>query len=249
MKGKKTESITMTLNLRGKNIVMSNAITRAAQSLSLAEKRIIFAAIAKMGGQYTPIKITAEEYANTFGMPLKQAYSQLKIAADNFFNRYISFRINEVSETDVDVWKIRWLGAYKYNEGEAHVVLSFTPQVTPYLCELEENFTKYQLSQACGLRSVHSWRLLELFEQMNTHKDNNGWLSISLDDFHHAMESPESYKKTFGLLRERVIEPAVKELTEKDNWIIQWKPLKRGKKVLRLEFWFQKDEQSKIIKN
>ncbi|WP_431519946.1 RepB family plasmid replication initiator protein, partial [Bacillus cereus] len=33
---------------------MSNAITRAAQSLSLAEKRIIFAAIAKMGGQYTP---------------------------------------------------------------------------------------------------------------------------------------------------------------------------------------------------
>lgn len=67
---------------------------------------------------------------------------------------------------------------------------------------------------------------------MNGNKDNDGWLSISLDDFHHAMETPDSYKKTFGLLRERVIEPAVKELTEKDNWIIKWNPLKKGRKMI-----------------
>nr|WP_290430189.1 replication initiation protein [Shigella sonnei] len=194
-----------------------------------------------MGGKYAPVRITAQEYANTFGMPLKQAYSQLKEASENFFNRYIRFKLNEVSEIDVDVWKIRWLGAYKYNDGEANVLLHFTPQVMPYLCELEDNFTKYQLSQACALRSVHSWRLLELFEQMNTNKENNGWLSISLEDFHHAMESPDSYKTTFGLLRKYMIEPAVKELTEKDHWMIDWKPIKKGRKVVRLEFWFRKE--------
>ncbi|EOA5622588.1 replication initiation protein [Escherichia coli] len=235
------QPMTMTVSLRGKNVVMSNAISRAAQSLSLAEKRIIFAAIAQMGGKYAPVRITAQEYANTFGMPLKQAYSQLKEASENFFNRYIRFKLNEVSEIDVDVWKIRWLGAYKYNDGEANVLLHFTPQVMPYLCELEDNFTKYQLSQACALRSVHSWRLLELFEQMNTNKENNGWLSISLEDFHHAMESPDSYKTTFGLLRKYMIEPAVKELTEKDHWMIDWKPIKKGRKVVRLEFWFRKE--------
>lgn len=235
------QPMTMTVSLRGKNVVMSNAISRAAQSLSLAEKRIIFSAIAQMGGKYAPVRITAQEYANTFGMPLKQAYSQLKEASENFFNRYIRFKLNEVSEIDVDVWKIRWLGAYKYNDGEANVLLHFTPQVMPYLCELEDNFTKYQLSQACALRSVHSWRLLELFEQMNTNKENNGWLSISLEDFHHAMESPDSYKTTFGLLRKYMIEPAVKELTEKDHWMIDWKPIKKGRKVVRLEFWFRKE--------
>lgn len=236
------QPITMTVSLRGKNVVMSNAISRAAQSLSLAEKRIIFAAIAQMGGKYAPVRITAQEYANTFGMPLKQAYSQLKEASENFFNRYIRFKLNEVSEIDVDIWKIRWLGAYKYNDGEANVLLHFTPQVMPYLCELEDNFTKYQLSQACALRSVHSWRLLELLEQMNTNKENNGWLSISLEDFHHAMESPDSYKTTFGLLRKYMIEPAVKELTEKDHWMIDWKPIKKGRKVVRLEFWFRKEK-------
>ncbi|EFZ8508062.1 replication initiation protein, partial [Shigella flexneri] len=54
--------MTMTVSLRGKNVVMSNAISRAAQSLSLAEKRIIFAAIAQMGGKYAPVRITAQEY-------------------------------------------------------------------------------------------------------------------------------------------------------------------------------------------
>ncbi|MGE2614653.1 replication initiation protein [Escherichia coli] len=172
---------------------------------------------------------------------LKRIYLLKKFSEASFNCEYACFKLNEVSEIDVDVWKIRWLGAYKYNDGEANVLLHFTPQVMPYLCELEDNFTKYQLSQACALRSVHSWRLLELFEQMNTNKENNGWLSISLEDFHHAMESPDSYKTTFGLLRKYMIEPAVKELTEKDHWMIDWKPIKKGRKVVRLEFWFRKE--------
>ena len=36
------------------------------------------------------------------------------------------------------------------------------------------------------------------------------------------MEATESYRKNFSLLRKWVIEPAVKELTEKDNWLIEW---------------------------
>ncbi|MBA0017765.1 replication initiation protein [Xenorhabdus nematophila] len=94
--------------------------------------------------------------------------------------------------------------------------------------------------------------LLVIFEsssagpQMNTNKENNGWLSISLDDFHHAMETAESYKTNFGQVKRKIIEPAVKELTEKDNWMIDWKSIKLGRKVVRLEFWFRKDDQFKI---
>ena len=38
---------------------MSNVVTRAAQELSLSEKRILFAAIAKMGGKFDEVQITA----------------------------------------------------------------------------------------------------------------------------------------------------------------------------------------------
>lgn len=52
------------------------------------------------------------------------------------------------------------------------------------------------------------------------------------------MEAPESYQKNFKNLRVKIIEPAIKELSKKDNWIIEWKPIKNGRKVVMLEFTF-----------
>jgi plasmid replication initiation protein len=239
-------------HLRNKNVVMSNVITRSAHGLSLAEKRIIFCAIAKMTGTYSPVRITAQEYSTTFDLPINQAYQQLKDAAENFFNRYISLAMKDRKGKAPAQWKIRWLGGYGYQDGEGYVEMSFTPQVTPYLCDLEKDFTKYQLSQSWALRSVHSWRLLELFERFREtdkvtgKKKSDGWLHIMIEEFWHAMEAPESYKKNFGQLTRRIIAPSIKELTEKDGWIIDWHPVKKGRRVVKLEFYFKKDEQLKL---
>ena len=229
--------------LQSKNIVMSNVITRSAQGLTLGEKRILFAAIAKMGGKFAPVKITAQEYADTFGLPVKQAYEQLKSAGENFFNRYFTLAIPD--RKGVLNWKIRWLGAYGYKDGEGYVSLSFTAEVMPYLVDIEKQFTNYKLKQACALRSLHSWRLLELFEQMKG-KKLDGWLYISIEEFWHATEATESYKNNFSLLRTKVIEPAIKELTEKDGWLIEWAADKKGRKVAQLRFKFEKDPQGRL---
>lgn len=231
--------------LQSKNIVMSNIVTRSAQGLSLAEKRILFAAIAKMVGGAGDVRISAQEYAETFEMPVKQAYDQLKSASESFWNRYLTISVPD--RKGLLNWKIRWVSAYGYHDGEGFVSLSFTKEMMPYLVELENQFTQYQLKQASSLRSLHSWRLLELFEQMKGSKDVNGWLSIQLEQFWHAMEASESYRKNFSLLRKWVIEPAVKELTEKDNWLVQWEAIKTGRKVTMLRFNFQRDPQGRLL--
>lgn len=186
-------------------------------------------------------------------MPLKQAYQQLKNAGEHFFNRYLSLAISDRKGKKSTQWKIRWLGAYGYQDGEGYVELSFTLEVMPYLCDLEEGFfTKYKLSQSMALRSVHSWRLLELLEQMRSaNKDTSGkkktgWLSISIEDFWHSMNAPVTYQKNFGQLQRRIIDPAIKELTEKDNWIIKWNPIKKGRRVAKLEFFFKRNNQLKL---
>ena len=61
------------------------------------------------------------------------------------------------------------------------------------------------------------------------------------------METPESYKTTFGLLRKYLIEPAVKELQEKDHWIIEWSGIKQGRKVTMLEFKFKRNSQGSLF--
>ncbi|WP_431733584.1 hypothetical protein [Kingella kingae] len=49
------------------------------------------------------------------------------------------------------------------------------------------------------------------------------------------------------LVRTTGIEPAIKELTEKDNWLIEWEARKRGRKVATLLFKFQRNPQGSLF--
>lgn len=228
-------------------ITMSHALTTAAQGLTLAEKRVMMYAVAKLdafkgdGGTATGmVKLVAHDYAEQFGVDPDTAYTQLRQAGKGIFNRYIRFF--EPGRKGPEEVMVRWVSSARYSPGTGTVTLRFTPEIAPHLLQLKEQFTKYKLAQASALRSIYSWRLLELLAQYEA----TGWRQIELDEFHHAMETPEGYKANFKILRQRVVEPAVKELREKDGWLIDWTPIKTGRKVTALRFEFKRDPQGQL---
>lgn len=235
---------TKVTELSRQNVVIANVVTRSAQSLTLAEKRILMAGIARLGGKNGRIKITAAEYAETYDVSLNTAYQQLKSAVENIFERYLQFQVWEGRKEGIE--RIRWIGGYRYFDKEGYINFSFSAEIFPYLFELTGQFTKYQLQQTAALRSLHSWRLLELFEQMRG-DNKDGWLSMPIEEFWHAMEATDSYRKNFQLLRRRVIEPAVRELIEKDNWLIEWEAVKSGRRVAILRFKFERNPQGGLF--
>ena len=237
--------INQSYSLQQKNVTLSNTVVRSAQGLTLVEKRILMAALAKMNGIFKPVKILALEYAEAFDVKPKQAYEQLKESVHNFRKRYITFTEKD-KNNHILFWEINWLSAVAYPENEGYIMIEFNPRLMPYLCELEKQFTTYQLKQAGALRSIYSWRMLELLEQMKNRKDEDGWLNIPITDFWHAMEASETYRANFSLLRKRIIDPACKELIEKDGWLINWEALKTGKKVTSLKFNFKRDPQGRL---
>ena len=236
---KKSESLT------NRNVVISNYITRSAQTLNLVEKRILMAGIAKLGGANGEIKLSAQEYADTYDVDIRTAYNELKGAVGTLMKRTLSWQITDGKK--IGTRTTIWVQGYDYFKDEGIVKFRFSEYIFPFLFELEREFTKYQLKQAAALRSIYSWRLLELFEQMRDKTDGDGWLSMPIEEFWHATEATESYRANFQLLRKRVIEPAVKELTEKDNWLIEWEARKRGRKVATLLFKFKRNPQGSLF--
>ena len=147
--------------LQAKQIIISNAITRAAQGISLVEKRILFSALGKMQGSLEvkyPLK-----YADTFEVDVDTAYLQLKNSVRNFRKRYIA--LDETLRSDNTSWEINWVSYIKYSKQQAFVAIKFNSDIVPYLFNLQGHFTKYQLKQACALRSIYSWRMLELLSK------------------------------------------------------------------------------------
>lgn len=231
-------------------VTMDNALNRAGHGLSLSEKRLVMLAVSKLDsakvmkpGEVLPsVKITANEYARTYGLDPGSgaAYEALKDAARLLYSRSITFfepaheRGSKPLEATIRT-DMRWVGRCKYHAGEGWVQLAWWPELLPCLVGLKEQFTTYKLQQASALRSNYSWRLLELLSRF----ESSGWAEYAMDDFKVSMDAPPSLSD-FAQLKRRVIDPAVKELVEKDGWSIQWEPVKAGRKVKALSFSFSR---------
>lgn len=254
-KSPKAEGYDSTLNRpNGERwVTMSNALTRAGHGLTLAEKRIVTVAISKIDsrkplppGEVPRTKITAAEYAETFEVDIDTAYDQLQAASKTLFKRYITFHEPAHKRGGKPLPPTRvhmnWVGSVKYQDGEGWVELAWWPDLIKHLTGLKRQFTSYQLQQASALRSAYSWKMLELLMRF----ESTGRAEYTIEDFSASMEATEKQRANFAAIRRKIIEPAVKELTEKDGWLIDWEPVKAGRKVKAVKFTFRRNPQTQI---
>lgn len=223
-------------------VSMSNALARSAHGLTLHEKRLVALCISKLdsGRHWTPdklnVRITAKQFMDVFDIPHdKHVYANLRAACELLEDRKIIF----YDEKRGISHRMRWVGRASYADGEGWVELSFFHELAPHLFKLHKQFTTYHLRQASSLRSVYAWRLLELLMQFSSTRK----LQIALPEFHHAMEAPESCRKSFKDLRRRILEPAIKELRDKESLQVQYEARKTGRKVTSLRLIFSYDPQ------
>lgn len=224
---------------KGVNITMSNALISATHSLKLNERRIIYLAMTKLE-KGTEVSFNAKEFSETFGISEKNAYISIKEACDNLFEREIRFNDGRKKG------RARWVQEAIYHEGEGWATLNFTELVRANLKGLETQYTKYSLRQAGNLKSVYSWRFLERFIQYgDAKKKYKGWWEISIIELVEFLELSKFYLE-WRRLKEKIINPSIKELDEKDGWKIEVNPIKTGRKTTHIRFNFKQDPQGRL---
>lgn len=234
-----------------RHISMSNELTRSAHRMGLAQKRIIALAIAKNDSKASShivknqlgawaIRITAKDYAEAYEVDIDKAYDQLKHAADTLMAT--SWELIDQTGRHKTRIKGPWLHWAKYHDGKGIIDIAFHPYVAPHLLDLKREFTTYRLKQAAALRSMYSWRLFECLQSWKT----TGQWHVSVADFRQIMQTPKNYANDFGQIKRSVIEPAIRELTTKQNLIISWKPIKEGREVTELQFTFELNPQEQL---
>ncbi|QYD70073.1 replication initiation protein [Paraburkholderia edwinii] len=229
-----------------RHVTMANAITRSAHGLTLPEKRLIAAALAKtdsadtrglMDARIQTVKLSAMEYAETFEVTLDTAYEQLQTGAEALQQPKV---ILEKPGRRGTVREVRsWIITGKYAKGEGTVEIRWHPDLVPFLFGLRKEFTTYKLKHAATFRSIYSWRL---FECLKSWQGAGRW-TPTIAEFHQAVGATPTARANFKELRLRVIEPAVKELHHKNGLLVVWSVVKSGRKVISLKFEFTADPQ------
>ncbi|MES9942827.1 MAG: replication initiation protein [Candidatus Thiodiazotropha sp. 6PLUC2] len=198
-----------TLSPGQRKVFKSNMLIDANYKLNLVEQRIILACIAGINPYEAlpeEITYTAEEYAETFSTSLKRAYHALQEGTEQLSKRKL-----QIGGQDG-----KWFDSVEYLEGEAAILLRFSKHAEAHLIHLTKNFTWYELRKVAPLQSTYSIRLYELLIKWRNINSRTKTLLITVDEFKKRLGLDGQYE-AFRNLKQRVIEPAIKELEAKSG--------------------------------
>ena len=127
----------------------------------------------------------------------------------------------------------RWLEKVKTNKrsGIAHIKLD--EDLAPYLFDLKQQFTKYQLYNVLGMKSAFSVRIYELMKSYSFRHT----ITFEIDELKKLLmvEDVKSYNR-FPDFRRFVLEKAQSEINELTDINMSFEPIKTGRKVTSIKF-------------
>lgn len=230
----------------GMEVWQSNALVEASQTMTLNEKRLIYAAAALHDPRRpVPHKGTvtfhADQFADTFGLDLRGRgrYDDMKDAAKRLYNRTIrSIRASPRGKGRQVITHMRWVWMAEYNENAATVTLGFSPPVLPYLTMLNAEFTRFKLRHIGNIGSHYGLRLYELCCQYRT----VGQRRIPLPRLREMLDLDDKYENVKDL-RRRVLNPAVQEINKHTDLTVVLTPERQGRKIIGFHFDITLDDQ------
>lgn len=126
-----------------------------------------------------------------------------------------------------------------------NIVAQFHPDLKPHFLKISSQFTAYNLLEYMALPSIYSQRLFELLHMWSSRKS----VEIPLRDMHHLLGTPQFMRENFKDFRVRVIEKSQKDIKEKTGLDFDWEPVKQGRAVVAVRFFFLKNEREETRQN
>ncbi|HNF63962.1 MAG TPA: replication initiation protein RepM [Bacteroidia bacterium] len=227
-------------------IVKDNALINASYNLDLVEQRLILLAVLEARENSISIDkdltIHADSYIQHFKVARQTAYTVLKDACKNLFERRFSYQ-KLSSKGNIENVLSRWVQRISYVESEALVRLRFSDDVIPLISQLEKHFTSYELEQVSNLTSIYSIRLYELLISWRS----TGSLIIALEEFRKKLGIQHDEYPRMDNLKRKVLDIAISQINEHTDIIVSYKQHKAGRTITGFSFTFTQKKQPKNV--
>lgn len=139
----------------------------------------------------------------------------------------------------------RWLSKVKTNRGSGTVTIRFDDDMLPYLYNLKEQFTEYQLLDILPMESKYSIRLYDL---LKSYANLKTWTF----DADNLQELLFFEKKNFADFERKALKVAEKEINQYTTLNIRHEIAERGRynKVTKVRFFiYTKSKNMKLVIN
>lgn len=210
-----------------------NIITNARHDLSSVQLDIYFMLLSLLRAgdtQNTKYEIGVLQIEEITGR--KWNYQQLRDATAGLIGK-----VFEIEEND-GLLQVAMMSSAKYLKGKGKIQLTISEDLKPYLVDLKNNFTSFQLYCVLSMSSKYAkW----MYVQFSRWKDI-GYYSCELNQLKILLnlKDPkgritEQYKQ-WGQFKDNVLEPSVRQINEYSDIHIAFQIEKKGKSIHRINF-------------
>lgn len=228
---------------RNNLVVQSNTLIRnisaIKEDLTVSEQKLIIYLISKICAddiRLNKVSMTISEYCDICGINKSGAhYNRVKSSLRALRNKswWLKSEHYEMLFSWIDIVEIN-------KNGNIEIMLS--QGLSPFLLELNKNFTKYELINVLCLRSKYSIRLYEILKSYLWLKE---W-TIQIDEFRELLYLQNKYNN-YKELNRTVISPSIKEINKFTDLNVSIETIKYGNKVDKLVFKIDEKEGVQMV--
>jgi plasmid replication initiation protein len=208
-----------------------NALTNARYEYTELQLDLLFFLLSKLrkDKQDSVYELNIKDLSLLTGKKYNAAYLH-KATSD------MGSRVFEV-QTETRYRQLWMFQRVDYLLGQGIIEIKLTEDITPYLFDLKENFTSYELASALRLTSKYAKRIYQYCSQW---KDQGETKKYDIQDFKHMLGLLDDKGKDKAVrmsdFRESVLDVAVKQINEHTELHISYKLEKRVRTYKNIVF-------------
>ena len=218
-------------------IVKSNQLIEASYKLSTQEQRIILllaSMVKRTDEDFKLYRIKIKDFLDIVGVKDQSKYREIKELTKQLVKKELI-----ISKDDGNPLQMTWLASADYFHG--YVELEFSVKLKPYLLKLKDRFASYQLKNVIRLRGMYSIRMYEILKA----KQYKGEANYTIEELKLMLGiEPEKYVQ-YGHFNDKILKPAHDEIEEKTDIKYSMTAKKKGRKIVGVWFFIQKEDGQK----
>ena len=223
------------LEARGRSITKANdLIQRSRFDLSLQQQKVVLYLISHISPYDEDFKIYSfeiREFLKVIGAEIDSGanYSYLKKQIQDIADKSLWIKIENGKET-----LVRWIERPYIDENSGIIEIKLDALMKPYLLQLKNNYTTYELAYTLLFKSKYSLRLYEIAKSVHFHELTEYKRKYSVEELKIMMGAENN--KEYRDFKRNALKKATDEINKYSDKDISFEEIKHGRKVIAIEF-------------
>lgn len=242
---KKTQQIE--IYERDRYVVKANELIQKSRfNLTLQQQKIVLYLISQIERNDKEFKLysfSIQQFCKVCGINYTSGknYNDLKEAIKEIAQKVLWIRLPNGKEATV-----RWIEKAYIDRNTGTIEIRLDEDMKPYLLQLRDNFTQYELIWTLQFNSKYSIRLYELIKSIHYHDLDPYERTYDIDELKRLLDA-ETYK-TYQHFKDRALQVAVDEINSTSDKLVSFVPIKDGRAVKKIRLHIESKDQGERIK-